>query len=545
MVRGWLQVEDDDRLGWVIAVDRGGSVCENAGVIWRPIVPREDVRSWIVGGESATMIGRALVLGTTWSFLLFDAGCVASRTRWLNDLPTPIDSREIAGDSRVRAAGESQTTPSSLLGADQRASVIGRDDALALTARRPDSGLSPPPPDELPPPPLPPGRLLAEGPLPIDLPASEEPVLPAPVAPTDSSSSSSGSDLAVTPTGLEAQPPRSDPMQPATPRLAAPSPRPSEMPPIPLKTPLQPAPPASPAPQPGQAVPSNTTQPGSLNNNATQATPEAIILRARQVLESIRNYQVTMVRQERVGGQLQEPERLVLSRRREDPVSVRLEWVEGPYKGREVIHSPVLWQGKLHVRMPNNKLMPRMAISPDNPMVTRASRHPIQEAGIEGVLDSMLATLEARRRGEAVGSLRLEGITELGGRRLINVRRDDPNGEVWVVGFDERTGLPLAIEGRDRDGNLLERYQFFDPRFDLAELSKPEAFDPDARWGVPPRGTLASLLSGLGGREPTEEDLKTIITSPSDPNAPPPDVPHPDDEPPPIPNPDDDPPGLS
>ena len=58
---------------------------------------------------------------------------------------------------------------------------------------------------------------------------------------------------------------------------------------------------------------------------------------ARARLDALSSYQVELNRQERVGKTLLEPEDVLLSIRR-SPKAVRLEWVDGPQKGREVIY---------------------------------------------------------------------------------------------------------------------------------------------------------------------------------------------------------------
>ena len=64
-----------------------------------------------------------------------------------------------------------------------------------------------------------------------------------------------------------------------------------------------------------------------------------------------------------MGGQLQPQEELSLSVRTE-PKAVRLEWADGPNKGREVIYSSALDPRMLFVHMANSAIpLPSMKIA--------------------------------------------------------------------------------------------------------------------------------------------------------------------------------------
>ena len=93
-------------------------------------------------------------------------------------------------------------------------------------------------------------------------------------------------------------------------------------------------------------------------------------------------YQVKITRVERVGGQLQAEEEALLSIRR-NPRAVRLEWVDGPSKGREVIYSSAVNDRMMYVNMGNSALpISRMSIPVDSPLALRNSRHPITKQAL-------------------------------------------------------------------------------------------------------------------------------------------------------------------
>ncbi len=109
-----------------------------------------------------------------------------------------------------------------------------------------------------------------------------------------------------------------------------------------------------------------------------------LVAAGRSQLEKVTTYQVLMHRQERVGNEILPAEEVVLSIRR-DPKAVRLEWRSGKSRGREVLYSTKETSGQLQIYTPGS-LIPRMTLAPDSPLVLRSSRHPITEAGFDGIL---------------------------------------------------------------------------------------------------------------------------------------------------------------
>jgi Protein of unknown function (DUF1571) len=231
---------------------------------------------------------------------------------------------------------------------------------------------------------------------------------------------------------------------------------------------------------------------------ASEAALETILAESRATLDSLATYQVSMNRQERVGNTLQDPEDIVLSIRRH-PKAVRLEWREGPHKGREVIHAADANGGLIHINTVGGLVpVPRMALPVDNPMVLRSARHPITEAGFDMILANMEKTLELTQKGdESRGRLSDAGEEDAGpeNRPCHKIIQVTPSGETWMVFLDLKTKLPVMVQANAANGDLLERYSFGDPKVDLPELASADAFDPDRRWGPAPAGGLMQRLA--------------------------------------------------
>jgi hypothetical protein len=227
---------------------------------------------------------------------------------------------------------------------------------------------------------------------------------------------------------------------------------------------------------------------------------EAVVASARARLNALRNYQVRINRQERVGDRLLPAEDVVLSIRR-DPKAIRLEWPEGPHKGREVIYCADAHGGLMHVNMADAPVpVQRLTLPPDSPLILSNSRHPITEAGFETILDHLEAALAASRSGSPAGGR----LTDAGLEQPVPLERPcqklvqvKPSGETWVVYIDPQSHLPALVQANAANGDLLERYIFRDPRPDRPELTEAAAFDPDRRWG-PAQGLLQRLAKAVG-----------------------------------------------
>ncbi len=223
---------------------------------------------------------------------------------------------------------------------------------------------------------------------------------------------------------------------------------------------------------------------------------------AREALSSITSYQIDMERQEKVGDTLQPAEKVVLSILRQ-PRSVRLEWREGPNQGREVLFTE---GGLMHVKMPNNPIMPRISIAPDNPLALRNSRHPINEAGLDTIvsqLEQTVAHQESRTSGADQVFYRGVESPLPGAPACHKLERFTATGETWLVYLDQQTHLPYLVQGVDAQQALLERYVFQNIQTNLAELATAQAFNPDQRWGAP-RGLFDRLAgSSVDTDKPT------------------------------------------
>jgi len=304
--------------------------------------------------------------------------------------------------------------------------------------------------------------------------------------------------------------------QPSTPvaanePTAAPRPRLTAVPPR--------AEPAASSSEPASTAPelisSNTPSaseptPGlSLDPKAEAGSSELseIVAASRARLESVTSYQVPMNRQERVGTNLLPAESVLLSIRR-NPKAVRLEWPDGPSKGREVLYtSQDNKDGLMHVKMPDTIVpVPPISMAVDGPMVRRSSRHPITEAGFETIISDLEKNIaQAGAADSEVGKMSYEGLDNPGqleqpSHKIVRVT---PTGETWLVFIDPTSKLPVMVEGTAPNGDLLERYVFGTATIDPESLAAADAFDPAQRWGQ--SSGLLSRLARAGSAKPAPE----------------------------------------
>jgi hypothetical protein len=231
----------------------------------------------------------------------------------------------------------------------------------------------------------------------------------------------------------------------------------------------------------------------------------ALVASARARLDAIGTYQVRLTRQERVGGELQPIEDVLLSIRRR-PKAVRLEWTDGPHKGREVLYSATENGGLMHVKMAAS-LVPPLALAPDSPLALRTSRHPITEAGLDTVLDRLETALTLSRQKDPAAGVVTDGGPETPeelGRPCRKLVRKQPDGETWVVYLDAKTQLPALVRSTAANGELLEKYLFRDVKTELPELASADAFDPGQRWGRA-AGVLGRLARAAGSTPGTPD----------------------------------------
>ncbi len=257
------------------------------------------------------------------------------------------------------------------------------------------------------------------------------------------------------------------------------------------------------SPRPRRAEPSARPKPAAPD-------PRTLLAQSEARLSNLNTYQVKMSRVERVNGQLQPEEEVVLSVHRQ-PKEVRLEWASGASKGREVIYSTRIDDRTLYVHMPRTAIpLPTMKMAVDSPMVTRSSRHSIREAGLDTIIQNLRNSVDQIDAVNAVqGRAAYRGIEKPPGLNppCHVFTRKSSGGETWTVFIDVRTMFPRMVVAKDPKGQLDEKYIYHDVIENPAELAAADAFDPDRRWGS--AGGLLSRFARGGAPANRPADAQT------------------------------------
>jgi hypothetical protein len=204
----------------------------------------------------------------------------------------------------------------------------------------------------------------------------------------------------------------------------------------------------------------------------------------RRYSRSVKGYECKLRKQERLEGNLQLPE-LMLVRFREEPFSVFLEWEKGERLARRVLFVKGENNDKLLVK-PAGVLAVAGIVErdPEGPDARKSGRYPLTEFGIRiGTLRTRESWAEARKEGslkvEYLGEKRIKELDD----RLCYVlkrtgyRKAEADGFTETEAtlyFDKETWLQVGSVLKGDKGELLGEYLFRDIK--LNPEFKPEDF---------------------------------------------------------------------
>lgn len=211
------------------------------------------------------------------------------------------------------------------------------------------------------------------------------------------------------------------------------------------------------------------------------STPELIEI-GRATIASLGVYELSLVNEERIKGKLRPPDR-IRATIRETPKAARLEFVDGPAKGRKVLYDAQLRRDEMRVREPGLLgIAGGIWLRLDNPLAKADTLHPVTDIGFGPLLAQLARDLEIT--------------APFGGHTRRDLGFDDrghwvceftaPKGvrgldaERAKLSIDLALGLPAAIEAFDGQG-LLERHSYELVRRDVTV--PPDFFTPKA-FGV-------------------------------------------------------------
>jgi hypothetical protein len=217
-----------------------------------------------------------------------------------------------------------------------------------------------------------------------------------------------------------------------------------------------------------------------------------LLAEAQASFAHVRDYTGTVVRQERIGGQLQ-PEQLLDFRIRQQPYSVYFKWTAPRHlAGQEAIF--VLGKNNNEIRAKGSGILAvagYVSLPTNDPRVMRKSRHAITESGIGNMINVISRSFEVARRlpaGQVTVTFADYAFQQRPCTRL-ELTHHVYNAQLYchrcVLYVDKALKLPVRVEVYDwpaprgnPKGELLECYSYINLRFNLgltdAAFESPE-----------------------------------------------------------------------
>ncbi|HBI42535.1 MAG TPA: hypothetical protein DDY78_06710 [Planctomycetales bacterium] len=214
------------------------------------------------------------------------------------------------------------------------------------------------------------------------------------------------------------------------------------------------SPPASP---PVTVQPVLLTKPAPTTRVAASAMDEPLrlITEAQAHFEKVTDYTCTLVKKERINGQLT-PDHVVAMSVHNEPFSVNLRWIEPKNMvGQEACYVTGRNDGKMRAKSAGFLgAIGFMSIDPTDPRALKTSKHAITEAGIGNMIQCFADNWEIERQ------LNLTqvhiGEYQYNKRRCIGVETIHPTNPDnqfhtyrTILYFDKNNGLPIRMECYD------------------------------------------------------------------------------------------------
>jgi hypothetical protein len=193
---------------------------------------------------------------------------------------------------------------------------------------------------------------------------------------------------------------------------------------------------------------------------AAQATKKAdpldeplrLIARARAAYAKVKDYSCTMIKRERLQGELT-PNVVITLQVRKEPFSVSMVWLEPKEsEGQEVVYVAGKYDGKMRVKM--GGLLGSLgfiSLDPDDPRTRRESKHKVTDAGIGNLIErcgkGWAVEKELKKTQVRIGTFTFAK------RKCTRVELTHPSragGKFKhyrnVIYFDQQSSLPIRVE---------------------------------------------------------------------------------------------------
>jgi Protein of unknown function (DUF1571) len=225
------------------------------------------------------------------------------------------------------------------------------------------------------------------------------------------------------------------------------------------------------APQTPTAPPLNKKTPPD-KTSSPMDEPLRLLAAARTAYKHISDYSCTMIKRERIDGELQ-PANVISMKVRAEPFSVYLQWQEPKeIVGQEACYVAGKNDGKMRVKAAGTfvGLIGFVPLDPNDPRAQATSRHSITEAGIGNLLDRFTkGWTQEKQWGQTQVKVAEYDYNKRRCVRVETIHPKDTEKFVFhrnVVYFDKETHLPVRTECYDwpknpgEKGELVEVYSY-------------------------------------------------------------------------------------
>jgi len=180
----------------------------------------------------------------------------------------------------------------------------------------------------------------------------------------------------------------------------------------------------------------------------------------------ISDYTSIMYKQERLGNKLQDVEK-ILVKFREKPKGIYMKWLDGPWKGRELVYSDkALGVGKVRVRESGILGIIPVTLPVDSEIAKRGSNHMVTEIGLKNLLDMIeFDYRKAAPKGEL--TRKNHGIVDVDGHKVFKqesiLSKDKSKGYYcyrMIHYIDYLRSLEIQAEVFNWDNELQESYLY-------------------------------------------------------------------------------------
>jgi len=191
----------------------------------------------------------------------------------------------------------------------------------------------------------------------------------------------------------------------------------------------------------------------------------AVFEKFRSSYDTVQDYSARFHKEERSESGKWQKE--VLDFRFKKPFGVRIKWVHGPKKGREVVFVEGKNNNKIIVKMGGliSILIPKISLDPNSNLAKDEAGHTIREAGIGYLMEEILKVTEkAYAKGDLTLKL-LEKKNSSGSGNILKIERRLPHGKGYatdrlVIYVDEDLGIPVGVERYDSNDKLFGKYYY-------------------------------------------------------------------------------------